>query len=483
MDSFETKVSAALGSWEPGTVFLAAVSGGADSTAMLNALVSLRDAAPAAFTLHCLHVEHGLRPAAESLGDAAFVKQLCEQLNVPCKIVSIPPGKIAAAARQRGIGIEAAARLYRHREWNREARSIGAERILVAHTHSDLLETVLMRILRGSGPAGLAAMRQRRGRILRPLLALRRADVLAYLNERKIPFRTDATNADTRFLRNRIRNQLIPCLNELFPRWEKNLSALAETQGLTAEFLKAEGRARVPWKQVSLEQVPLEQGANGGELLQGRCTELRTSAGDFFSAPEIIREESLFLGIDMLGKKPLAKGRVKQSTVKRSVLRQFSMGKSSAADLGAYRLRKDGGAVILSRGNGNTNQNVAEEGFGLLINEPGLYKLNGIAVEVFSSRKGESAGFYGALPLVLRRSFRGDFIVKAGRRLRAADQGKELSGAVPISAVDREGIAAFIILENGNVRIETAGFKTAERVFCFTVIKENTGGIDVQRYE
>ncbi|MDR0710170.1 MAG: tRNA lysidine(34) synthetase TilS, partial [Spirochaetaceae bacterium] len=196
---FEREAASGLGSWPIGTHFLAAVSGGADSIAMLAALAVF--AGERGLALRCFHVEHGIRPAEESLGDAAGVRELCRELGVPCKAAHIPPGKIAGTAAKRGIGLEAAARFYRHALWNLEARRIGAARVLVAHTRDDLLETVLMRVLRGSGPAGLAAMKRDNGRILRPLLSLDRSQVLDYLAGRGIPFRTDSTNADPSFLR------------------------------------------------------------------------------------------------------------------------------------------------------------------------------------------------------------------------------------------------------------------------------------------
>jgi tRNA(Ile)-lysidine synthase len=159
---------------------------------MLVALAAIRDGSPG-YQLRCIHVEHGIRPAEESGGDAEFTRSLCEKLRVPCRIVSVPPGKIEAAAKSRGTGIEAAARHFRRRILFREARCVEAETgrpvlILTAHTKDDMLETVLMRILRGSGPAGLSALPSRRGRFFRPKLELSRRDVLAYLTEKNIHF-------------------------------------------------------------------------------------------------------------------------------------------------------------------------------------------------------------------------------------------------------------------------------------------------------
>jgi tRNA(Ile)-lysidine synthase len=415
-------------------VFLAEVSGGADSTAMLAALAALRDAAPRAaggcFVLRCLHVEHGLRPAGESRGDAGFVLGLCEKLAVPCRVVSVPPGKIAEAARRLGTGIEAAARLYRRRILAREARRLAAEYgrdvcILTAHTADDLRETVLMRVLRGSGPAGLAAMPRRRGPLLRPLLGLDRADVLRYLGEKNIPYRTDSTNADNRFFRNRVRNCLVPRLDGLFPRWKRALEALAETQALTADFIAGEALRRVCW-----------EGAG-----RGKAAELRTAAAAFFSQPPLIREEALFQAIDRLLRGESA------AATRRAVLRRFCRGGCSAADLGPLRIRREASLLILSP----PKAAVSESGFALLIKEPGLYKLKRVTIEVKPGlyREAEGAGpeaepprrpgFFACLPLLVRPVLGGDCVVKGGRRLVPAGGTKnpEL-----LSVLDRRGIAA-----------------------------------------
>ena len=318
--NLEDTVAAVLEKY-PAQVRLAAVSGGADSTAMLAALAAVRGTA---FDLHCIHVEHGIRPAAESEGDADFVRSLCEQLNVPCRVVSIAPGKIAAVAKERGLGIEAAARRYRRRTWFREAARLGDEaQVLTAHTADDMRETVLMRVLRGAGPSGLAAMPMSRGRILRPLLALSRRDVLDYLKEKNITWREDSTNADTRFLRNRVRRCLVPLLEESFPQWQAGIGALAQTQSLAAKFIQSEAVARVQW-----QPAPCALAVN---------TEI------FFAQPPIIREEALFQAIDRLLPSALA-----HHTIKRKNIRRFCAGSLTAIDLGALRLTKNARQITLS---------------------------------------------------------------------------------------------------------------------------------------
>ncbi|MDR2537387.1 MAG: tRNA lysidine(34) synthetase TilS, partial [Treponema sp.] len=322
MSSFEQAVAQGLGSWAKGTVFLAAVSGGADSTAMLAALAALRE--NAGFQLYCLHVEHGIRSADESEGDARAVTALCERLAVPCRVVSVKPGHIADAAKDWDSGIEAAARHFRTQAWQREAQRIGAARVLVAHTQDDLLETALMRILRGVGPAGLAAMPREKGLVLRPLLELTRRDVLVYLAERGLSCQSDSTNSDIRYLRNRIRHKLIPCLDAFFPQWRNTLPRMAETQRMVADLLASEARG-VDWKRLTGKR-------------------LRTAAATFFALPLILREEALFQAVDRLTENSPCAGQ----PVKRANLRRFSEGGLQAIDAGLIRLEKRADSIDIS---------------------------------------------------------------------------------------------------------------------------------------
>ncbi|MDR2053727.1 MAG: tRNA lysidine(34) synthetase TilS [Treponema sp.] len=377
---FEEEAASGLGSWPDGTRFLAAVSGGADSSAMLAALAAF--AGERGLALRCFHVEHGIRPAEESLGDAAGVRELCRKLGVPCKVAHVPPGKIAGTAAKRGIGLEAAARFYRHALWNREARRIGAARVLVAHTRDDLLETVLMRALRGSGPAGLAAMKRDDGRVLRPLLDMGRSGVLEYLAGRGIPFRTDSTNADPSFLRNRIRLLLVPRMDALFPGWRAGLLSLAQTQRRAAAFLSSFAGDAIPWE-------------TDGE----RPFSLSVPEGVFFSAPEIIREEAVFLAADRIlaGKR----GRAAPDQVKRETVRRFCGGRYKSVDMGGIRARIRRGRVLI----GAREDGGVERGFARLINGPGIYRINGMVMEIRaeSGISAETEGaFYVTLPLVLR---------------------------------------------------------------------------------
>lgn len=181
---------------------LVAVSGGPDSVALLHALTLLRS--EYGLVLRVCHVHHGLRPEADR--DAEFVEGLGTQLGCPVTVerVVVPIGS--------GRSPEHAARLARYAALARAAREFRASRIALGHTADDQSETVLMRVLQGAGPRGLAGMPACRGRVVRPLLEVDRATVLAHLAAHRVPFVEDETNRDPRFLRNRMRHELLPLL-------------------------------------------------------------------------------------------------------------------------------------------------------------------------------------------------------------------------------------------------------------------------------
>ena len=188
-----------------GESVLVAVSGGADSVALLDVLRSL--AAEWSLTLHAVHVDHGLRSGAAA--DADFVRELCAQWHVPVHVE-----RVAVRREPPWEGLEAEARRARYGAFREVARRAGAQRIATAHTADDQAETVLMRILEGAGPRGLAGIAATRGMLIRPLLDARRADVEAHLHARGLAWVEDESNRDPRFLRNRIRHEVLPFLAE-----------------------------------------------------------------------------------------------------------------------------------------------------------------------------------------------------------------------------------------------------------------------------
>jgi tRNA(Ile)-lysidine synthase len=189
-----------------GEAVLAAVSGGADSVALLDAL---RELAPAlGFTLHAVHVDHGLR--AESAADAAFVSDLCRAWGIPLRVERLEIARPAPGGAWDGL--EAEARRARYAAFRRVAAALGADRVATGHTADDQAETVVMRLLDGAGPRGLGGIAPLRGAYIRPLLETRRHLIEAHLVARGIGWRDDASNADPRFVRNRIRHDVLPFL-------------------------------------------------------------------------------------------------------------------------------------------------------------------------------------------------------------------------------------------------------------------------------
>jgi len=197
---------------------LVAVSGGADSVALL---ILLRDLRPVlSLDLVVGHVDHGARPSAAD--DADFVQCLVETLGVPFTLRRVH-------CETRGRSFEEEARNRRYEALHEMAREVGATRIATGHTATDQAETVILRLIRGTGPLGLAAiLPATREGIVRPLLCATREEVRDFLRSRGQAWREDPTNADRRFLRNRVRAEVLPLLRDLNPRIDFTLTALAE---------------------------------------------------------------------------------------------------------------------------------------------------------------------------------------------------------------------------------------------------------------
>jgi tRNA(Ile)-lysidine synthase len=212
-----------------------AVSGGADSVALLRALDAARDRLNA-IPLVLAHLNHQLR-RADSDADEAFVAELHAQLTAagrPRLLLNCARCDIAAQARAERANLEALARRERYRWLAEVARTHRMKCIATGHTANDQAETVLHRLLRGTGLRGLRGIAPRRElesglTLLRPLLSATRAEIVAYLQELSQPYREDATNLDRRYTRNRIRHELLPLLAQQYnPAIIRVLTALAE---------------------------------------------------------------------------------------------------------------------------------------------------------------------------------------------------------------------------------------------------------------
>ena len=218
----------------PGDRVGVAVSGGADSVALLRLLERLRD--DLGITLAVVHFNHWLR-ATESEGDAEFVEQLARTSGF--KIVTARED-VAAEAQRQGRNLEDMARQLRYAFFERVVREGRATHIAVAHTADDQAETVLAHLIRGTGLTGLAGIYPVAGAVVRPLLGTRREELREYLRAIGQSWREDSTNRDTRRMRARIREQLLPLLARDFsPAIAGHLRELARFAREEERFWKA----------------------------------------------------------------------------------------------------------------------------------------------------------------------------------------------------------------------------------------------------
>lgn len=244
----------------PGDHIIAAVSGGADSVCLLLILETLKP--EFGITLEAVHVEHGIR-GAESLADAEFVKRLCEQKQIPCRIYSVCAKEYAE---QEKYSVEEAARYLRYQalreraeEYCKSGRQVqekyydrkgqapaqeengrkqaGRVKIAVAHNREDQAETILFHMIRGSSLSGLSGIKPEQGGIIRPLLNVSRQEIEQYLEDQKQAYRTDSTNLETDYTRNRLRHQVFPLLKEMNVQTVEHICRLGEEVAQTEQYL------------------------------------------------------------------------------------------------------------------------------------------------------------------------------------------------------------------------------------------------------
>ena len=254
----------AHGMFPRGCSVLCAVSGGADSMALLTILDAMEK--EGGIRLCAAHFEHGLR-GEEALRDAAFVKTQCRMRGIPCVVGH---GDVRNYADEKHLGLEEAARLLRYRFLSETADRLDCGRIATAHTADDNAETLVMNLIRGSGTRGLAGIPPVRGRLVRPLLQTSREEILSFLRENGVPYVEDSSNRELLFTRNRVRSQIIPLLKEENPSFLRAAARTAELLrgderflcGLAEDFLREnlvtteKGRC-LPSKKLQLLEVPV----------------------------------------------------------------------------------------------------------------------------------------------------------------------------------------------------------------------------------
>jgi tRNA(Ile)-lysidine synthase len=208
---------------------LVALSGGPDSVCLLHVLKNLKDEFK--LDIYALYIDHGLR-AEEASIEKEFCKNLCEKLDLPFMTKFID---VKNYAQEKGINRQEAARELRYQVFEETALEINAQKVALGHTADDQAETLLMRLLRGSGPTGLSGIPPVRGKFIRPLIEIEKQEIERYLQEEKVDYIVDSSNLREDYLRNKIRLSLVPMIREVNPN-------IIDTLSRTAAILREEER-------------------------------------------------------------------------------------------------------------------------------------------------------------------------------------------------------------------------------------------------
>jgi tRNA(Ile)-lysidine synthase len=373
---------------------LLAVSGGIDSMVMLHSIYNQfllqNNNQNLGDKLFVITINHNIREKEESAGDAELVQTWCRQNQIICKIEELPPGSVSSCAQIRKMGTEDAARFLRYNAIYKYREEINADCICFAHNQNDQLETLLQRTFQGAILNSSLGIVQQREYVYRPLLHISREEIEAYAAENQVPYRTDKTNFETDYFRNKIRHLLIPVLNTHFIGWDTGLLHGAEKNSLISDFVNQEA-SKIKWeKEVSEKEMFLW-----------------TDSQVFFSSHKILQIQALYSALSFFSL---------QKRISYNQLLEFIENKKRVVGSG-LEIVVNNNKVSIKKASGT----VADGGFFAIIDsygetQIGSHTFSAIPVQEWESLDFESRQcFIGSfrLPLLVRSKQYGDVILQA----------------------------------------------------------------------
>lgn len=282
---------------EKGDKVIVAISGGPDSVCMLHLLWELREEYE--IELFGAHLNHNFR-GIEAQMDAQYVSNLCEKLNVICFIKSVD---VPQYSEDHGLSPEEAGRILRYEFFEEVAQRVGATRVAVAHNENDQAETVLMRLLRGTGLQGLTAIHIKRENIIRPLLNIDRKSIEEYCENHNLSPRIDKTNLESIYYRNKIRLELIPYLEENYnPNIIGNLVKTAEVLKDDFDFIEEKAKETYNYLVSSRGEHKLELPIEGFQTLHNalQARVIRLAAEQLLGRQEILEYKHVHQVLELI---------------------------------------------------------------------------------------------------------------------------------------------------------------------------------------
>lgn len=401
-----------------GSTLVVGLSGGPDSTALLLSLCSYSEQFN--FRILAAYINHGMRESAQLKNDDSFVRDLTDRLKIELFTLKIQPGEILDVSIEQGRSSEEVARSYRYRFFNEILERNINSYLLLGHNLDDQFETILMRFLQGSGITGLKGIPHKNQSILRPLINCRKKEILKYLSDKNQMFRIDPSNDENNYLRNNVRNRLLPLVEEIFPGYEKSLK-IQEKRFTDLEDLIN--------KEISLLNCSYNDGS---------CSVL---LDDYNSAHDQIRISLLFKMFDYCYDGLIKGFRIRERFFQAVLSKKIEKNRVYAKGHG-IQIYSDKNSLIVA------SVNNIQSGYFFIINDSSLIIDNLFRLCIGANQKIRIEKSSNS-PLIIRSFSDGDFIEISGKNLSIKEIFKKWNvkntdkNIIPI-LVDSEGIIAVL---------------------------------------